>query len=124
MAWYAAHVLIAFKWPRRRQSKFGVYENVLLVRGRSPKEAFRKAERIARREEALDDKLTWNGKPAKREFLGVRKLITVTSPAEYRGAYDEPVDGSEITYSYLEVKGRKSLRKLAGGKAVAVEYME
>jgi hypothetical protein len=121
MKWYGVHVIMAIGPVKGRMTTYPVYENILLIKAKSPRHAMTKARRIARHEERIDDKLTTNGRPAVRLFLGVRKAVEITSPPRYQR--DEPLDGTEITYNYYEVNGRAALQRLATGKRVSLTYL-
>lgn len=116
MTWFAAHVIICFKYKNGEQIKFPVYENVYLLQAESDAEAWKKAEMLGKREEGDDDgSLKSDGRPATRFFAGVRKLTTLIED-------EGPRDGVEITYSELEVDSEQALTDLAKGNAVKVKY--
>ncbi len=124
MSWYTANILIALKAEGRKQTKYPVYENVVLIEAASVEDAYRKAEKIGREEEAIDDALTLYSAPAKRIFAGIRKVITVQNPFPNHPTDDRPCDGTEITYSLLELDSEEAIAKLAKGEATPVVYAE
>jgi len=123
--WYAAHAVMYFK-TGKNQRIFLLFENVYLVKARSPTEVRRIATRLARAGVSRDGSDRVNGKPATCEFGGIRKIIecmgdaTTFRPAEVRVVHQ----GMEATYSIYTVRGRKALRAFARGDAVDVAYQE
>jgi hypothetical protein len=121
--WYAAHVIMYFKFKDGVQDSFTVYENIFLVEASSTDEGFQKAARFAEADEGDDHaSLTCDGRPATRTFAGIRKLVQVDGGMA--DLDDRPVDGAEVTYSVFEVKNEKALKRLVAGKAVTVRYRE
>jgi Domain of unknown function (DUF4288) len=113
MSWFAAHVIMAVKLKNGQQSRFPVWENVVLIEARSEDEAFRKAEELGRRGEGDDDgTFRWGGKAATWLFAGVRKL----TECAYTGA--QPGDGSEITYNEIELESQEAVASFAAGEPV------
>ncbi len=117
--WYAAHLILCVKVKDGPQKKFPVWENIVLIKANSEDEAFEKAEQRGREEEGDDDgTFRWGGKRASRQFAGVRKL-TLCQDSDQR-----PADGTEVTYSEMEVESEQAVRKLAEGKQVAVKFAD
>jgi hypothetical protein len=118
--WYAAHVIMYFKFKDGNQDCFTVWENVFLVEAPSTDEAFEKAEKLGRTDEGdSGGSLTLDGRPVMLTYAGIRKLVQVGY-----GTDDKPVDGVEVTYSRLEVKDAKAFIRLVEGKSVTVRYEE
>ena len=118
--WFAAHVIMYFKFKDESQDTFPVWENVFLVDAPSTEEAFEKAARLGRADEGDDDgSLTCDDRPATLTYAGVRKLVRVGYAAD-----DKPVDGEELTYSLLRVKDAKAFARLVKGKPVTARYEE
>ena len=121
--WFAAHVIMCFKFKDGKQDYFPVHENVFLIDAPSPEEAFEKAGGIARAEETdCHGSLTYDGRPASLAYAGIRKLVHVQAGMADPG--DRPVDGAEVTYSVLVVKGAKAFARLVKGEPVTVRYEE
>jgi hypothetical protein len=117
MTWFAAHIVMVVHLKGQKQSRFPVWENVILLSAKSEEEAFVKAEHHGRTDEGDDDgSFRWGGKPATWVFAGVRKLTECVSP-EYR-----PDDGTEITFNELEFGSTKEVAAFAAGRAVDVRY--
>jgi uncharacterized protein DUF4288 len=118
--WYAAHVIMYFKFKTGRQGRFCVWENVFIVEAASTDEAFEKAEHLGRAEEGDDgSSLRLNNRPVTLTYAGIRKVVRVGC-----GTDGEPADGVEATYSVLEVQDRRALNRLVAGKSVTVRYEE
>src|SRR4051794_32401696 len=66
--WYAAHIITVFRYRKRRQRKFHVWENIVLIEAASSDEAWEKAKSLGREDAAHDDpSLTIGGIPARLE---------------------------------------------------------
>jgi len=117
MSWFAAHVIMAVKLKSGRQSRFPVWENIVLIEAKSEDEAFRKAEDIGRQGEGDDGgTFHWGGKPASWVFAGVRKLTDCAL------AGTGPEDGTEITYNELELESAAAVELFAAGDPVPLRY--
>lgn len=114
MTWYAAHLLLYVKLKRRRQTRYPVWENIVLIRARTEEEAFAKAEDRGRADATPDDTFTWDGQPAEWVFAGVRKLTLCMDE------HKRPGDGTEVTYLELEVPSKEALDKLIAAEPVTV----
>src|SRR5438046_1172726 len=64
--WYAAHLVFYVKLKRKRQTRFPVWENIVLIRAETLDEAFEKAEKRAHEDGCMypDETFTWGGVPA------------------------------------------------------------
>lgn len=122
MVWYAAHAIQAFERLDGEQDAFPVYENVILIEAESVEQAFEKAEAFACDDEGdfASEGLTIDDRPARRKFVGIRKLIAIQNVY----GEDRPVNGAEITYSKLTVFGHDELKRLVEGKDVMLRYDE
>jgi hypothetical protein len=117
--WYAAHLILYVKLKDLPQRKYTVWENIVLVKAATDEEAFAKAESRGKEEEGDDGgTFRWGGKPARWVFAGVRKLTLCEDPER------RPDDGTEVSYTEMEVGSEQAVRKLVQGQAVAVNYKE
>jgi hypothetical protein len=117
MVWYAAHAIVYFQLTDGPQEGFQVYENVFLVRADTPDGAWAKAREFARRDEGDDrGSLRVGGRPARRVFGSIRKVVSV-SP---EGPDGQLGDGDEVTYSEFVVADRAALDRLIGADDVEV----
>jgi hypothetical protein len=116
MTWYAAHLLFYVELKHKRQARYPVWENIVLVSTKTLDEAFDKAERRAKEDACMvpDESFTWGGEPARWVFGGVRKL-TLCMDEEKR-----PGDGTEVTYLEWDVPSWQSLQKLLRGEPASV----
>ena len=116
--WFAAHIITVFRYRKRRQRKFRVWENIVLVQAATPEEGWKKARELG--EESVRDGSDWtvNGLPATLDYVGVRKLINVDDPEK------RPKHGTEITYNKFDLSSRADLEKLVAGDPVSIEYEE
>ncbi|MBL8798350.1 MAG: DUF4288 domain-containing protein [Planctomycetia bacterium] len=119
MKWFAAHLVMAVHWKGEGQTRFPVWENIVLVAAKSENEAFAKAEAYGQ-SEAGDEggSFRWDGKPATWVFTGVRKLT------ECVGAEDQPGDGTEITFNELEFASLKAVADFVASRPTDVRYRD
>jgi hypothetical protein len=119
VSWYAAHLVLYVKLKDRSQQRFPVWENIILIKADSEDEAFAKAERRGREEEGDDGgTFRWCGQPARWVFAGVRK-VTVCQDPEKR-----PGDGTEITFTEMEVGSQQAVEELVEGRPVRVRLKD
>jgi hypothetical protein len=119
MTWYAAHLVMVVEYKHGRQTRFPVWENIVLVRAASVDEAFAKAEKRGQEDAGDDDdSFHWEGRPARWVFAGVRKLTTCEDPGQ------RPGDGTEVTYLEMELPSREMLEKYIAGEPVSVKLMD
>jgi hypothetical protein len=114
--WFAAHLLLYAKQKECRGGKTRVWENIVLIKAGSEKEAFAKAAERGKADEGDDDgTFRWGGKPARWVFAGVRKLTLCEDPER------RPGDGTEVSYTEFEVASEQAVAKLLDGKPVLVK---
>jgi len=117
MAWFVAHTILAVKFKQGMQRTVTAWENVLLVQAESETEAATKAEYRARSYEGDEGgTFTWEDRPARLEYSGIRKVV--------RCPDDQLGDGSELTCSFFVVPDEQALRVLVHGDAVDARYQE
>ncbi len=117
--WFAAHLIMYVKFKEQPQSTFPVWENIVLINADSEDEAFAKAEKHGHDHEGDDEgSFRWGGKPATWVFAGVRKLTVCQDPEE------RPSDGTELSYTEMQLGSEQSVRKLAKGEPVEVRFRE
>jgi hypothetical protein len=124
MTWYAASLLFAFDNVYGPQSRWHVWEDVVLFEASSHEEVMAKAEAYGKEWSSLDDGLRMGGSLATQRFIGVRKILTISNPAhvDIDQSDPPPVDGTEITFTEFIVESRDDLEKLAKGERVRVIY--
>src|SRR5579871_4829533 len=119
MRWYAAHIVMVIRLQNGHQTRFPVWENIVLISANSLDEAFVKAEAHGQSDESQEDEaFTWGGKPARLVFKGVRKLTECVSPEE------RPDDGTEVTFNELELNSAKAVAAFAAGRPTDVRYQD
>jgi hypothetical protein len=117
MTWYAASVIMYTRFKEGEQEKYPLYENVFLIQAETDNGAIEKARRRGMEDEGdSNGTYSYEGRPATLVFAGVRKVIKT------QGADERPADGTEITYSEMEVDTQEALLKLANGEPVVVRY--
>ena len=126
MPWYAASVVMYFELKDEPQQEFYLWENVYLIEADDAPQARSKAEALGRLEEGDDGgSLTWNGRPARHVYGGIRKLVSC-APSLTGGGTDNSVieDGMEATWSAFLVRNRQDLESFIRGEPVQVLYEE
>jgi hypothetical protein len=124
VAWYAASLIYVFKFRTGKQKRFSAWEDVCLVEASSGAVAQRKAKRLGKAREDIDQAWAVDGRPAKLVFAGVRKVLTIADPISSRSDADPPRHGTEVTFSTFTLKSKRDLDKLVSGKSVPVIYEE
>src|SRR5438034_10303777 len=99
--WYAAHVIMAFKYRTAPQKEIPVWENIVLVEANSAEEAWKTAEKLGREEDDPDLSLTWNGIPTQLTFVGIRKIVSCLEGVP--GDENVLATGTEVSYSLMTV---------------------
>jgi hypothetical protein len=113
MPWYAAHIVMTVHIKGKRQSRFPVWENIVLIKAKSEREAFLKAEENGHANEGDDDgTFRWDGQPATWLFAGIRKLALCVDPRS------RPNDGTEITFNEYLLDSKEAVEKYAAGDQV------
>ena len=108
MSWFAAHIVMMVQIKGKRQNRFPVWENIVLIKAKSEKEAFLKAEEHGRDNGGDDDgTFRWDGQPADWVFAGVRKLALCVDPS------NRPSHGTEITFNEYLLDSKESVEKYA-----------
>ncbi len=126
MAWYAASVVMYFELKDEPQQDYYVWENVYLIDAPDTAQARTKAEALGRMEEGDDDgSLTWNDKPARQVYGGIRKLVSCAPSLTGSSPDNSRIeDGMEATWSAFMVGNRQDLETLIRGEPVQVLYEE
>jgi hypothetical protein len=124
MTWYAAHVVESITKSNKKDEYILVYENVVLVEAENDRKALTKAKKYAKAAIIHDETLTLDNEPAVVEFVGIRKVITISNPPSLKQDKNSPTTGTEISYSEFRIKNQRDLRKFAKGDPVTVEYLE
>ena len=126
MTWYAAHIIIAFRTERKDGAPILVHENVILIEAPNEDEAMEKAKAAGEFQVQPDasEGLRIGNRAARVEFIGVRKLISVSNPSPLSQDRDRPVDGTEVTYSCFELADEEALMRLSNGDDVTLRYVE
>jgi Domain of unknown function (DUF4288) len=121
MPWYSAHAILYVKFKDGKQDSFPAWENVYLINAPNIEEARVQAVQVA--SSATGDSqgtFKWNDRPAEWVFAGIRKILSVS----HLGASSDLTSGDELTYSELSVPDEVSLRKLADGESVTIDYAD
>jgi hypothetical protein len=106
--WYISHELLSFGTKKARGGPKGgklvVWENLVLIRAKSPEEAYRKALKHGRLNE---EKVKIDGEDGYCRFKGLKDLVLI---------YDDLKDGSELEWHdlRLDISKLRSLVKPKG----------
>jgi hypothetical protein len=122
--WFSTHWLHSVRFKDGLQQTFPVLERVVLIEAVDDEEARKKASLMARQEqEETGGNCHWaGGRPAIKEFIGVRKTIIVS--IEEGDVEVKFAEGQELTCWEYEVRGEEELRKLIDGERLPVDYIE
>lgn len=113
MNWYSCHVVMSVRFKEGPQNHFPVMENVFLVEASTAEDALNKAESIGLNAEGDDSgTFTWEGRPARWVFAGLRKCVAVVHPTK---TSNEPSDGAELTYLELDFDSEAMLKAFVEG---------
>ncbi|MDG4552133.1 MAG: hypothetical protein P9F19_01110 [Candidatus Contendobacter sp.] len=124
MPWFTASLITVIEVINQSQERIPVFEDFFLIEADDREKAIHEAEYIGQQQAALDDGICLDGKPAKRIFLGVRKIRSIYNPAPYDIDSDRPVHGTELTHSYFEAKDLIDAIRLAKGESVNISYID
>ncbi len=124
MSWYAASAVFVYRVREGKQSRFPVLENVYLIEADSDEDALKKAEELGKSRSIDDETMTLDGRPARLDYAGIRKLLTIENPFPAQPNTDQPGHGTEVTYSDFTVANEKDLKRLVGGKSVSYQPTE
>lgn len=118
MSWYAAHIIMYLKLKTQPQDRYLVWENVVLFEAASGEQAWEKAQQRGHEEEGdCDGSLRWGEQPATWVFAGIRQLVDSEAPDE------RPGDGTEVSYSEIEVDSLEAIEQLAEGRSATVRFL-
>jgi len=121
MKWFVVSIIISYRLKEGKQEVFPIHENFTLFHAKNRKEVWEKAIKYGKEYAMIDDELEINGKPAYTKYEGIRKVIEII---DNDFSLKKPIDGLEISYSYMEVNSEEDIQKLAKGKAVVVNYID
>jgi hypothetical protein len=126
MTWYAASIIIAVRTKQKDGSPILVHENVILIKASNDAEAMAKAKTAGENQvqPGVSETRRMGNLSAHLEFIGVRKLITVSNPSPLSQDKGRPVDGTEVTYSCFELPDEDALVRLSNGDDVTLRYVE
>ena len=117
MAWFAVHVVMRVAFAEGPPEPIAVWENCVLIEAENHDGARAAGARIGALEAgASRAKMTWQGRPARWEYVGVRKVQIIDA--------DRFQDGLEISHMEYEVATESDLLNLASGVAVNLTYIE
>lgn len=124
MTWFTASLIVGIKRIDMPDGPTLAYENVVLIEAGTAEEAFHKAREYGGSHVSINDDLTLDDKPAIQTFVGIRKLVKVGHPDAVELDQDNPMCGTEATYSLFELESDDALVLLASGKEVSLRYIE
>ena|SRR5712691_3321562 len=120
MTWYAAHAVLSVVFKDGNQDHIPLWENVYLIQADSSDAAFDAAEACVRQfESVVDESFTFEGRPARWRFRGIRKMIACD--VDERGNL---FSGSEATFLQMELKSEEELRAFLELETVTLKLDE
>lgn len=126
LQWFCVHTLIYTELKKGRQQTYLVLEDLHLILALNAEEAERQAEARARFSAECNDTYTLGDRPARDVYLGIRKTVACTADApggRWTGR-TAPAEDIEASYSFITVRGKKRLERLARGEPVEIWYNE
>ena len=122
MSWYAAHLIMYFKFLDGVQSNYTIWENVILIRANTDEEAYEKAKRKGvESEDGSSLTLENNDRPVTLTFAGVRKIFRVL---ECYAPEMIPTDGTEVTFTKYEIDDEETFLRYVKKEPVKVKCVE
>lgn len=117
MAWYAAHAIMYIEFANK--NSYTIRENIILIEAESVDEAWEKSDKRAKEiTNETNDALVLDESFENWKLAGIRKLISCFDEE------NQPEDGTEITYSELEIDDEASFKQLLKGDSVILNYEE
>jgi len=122
--WYSTHWVFLVRFKDGPQVSYPIIERVVLVEAFDDTEARVKAASMAKQEQ---DEFTgtyryMGGRDVDLEFLGVKKVVTLSS--QDGGAEVSFAEGDDLTYWEYDVFNQVDVEKLLAGEKVVVGYVE
>ncbi len=122
--WYAASIVIALHTSDDPQAPVRFYENVVLIEAEAAEAALAEARLLGAVEAAIDDGLAIDGMAVAPIFAGVRKLVSISNPADRDQDSEPPVSGAEITWSLFTARNQADFERYLAGEEVELTYDE
>lgn len=117
--WYCASIIMMDEYKNHKQDDFHLWENLVLIKAKTDKEALEKAKIIGKTEETdFFGTYRVNKRPAQISFVGIRELLKCVHEDR------QPGDGTEVFYFELSVKSKQDLMKFLNGEKVQVTFEE
>ena len=121
MGWFSVSLLVAYKPKVEDPDGILVEEQVYLIEASDDNHARQLAADIGREIASVEDCLEIGGQPAKREYVGIRRIVTTQNL--YGDADGLPRHGCELTYCQFLVASDDDLKRLATEGDVKVTYI-
>jgi len=116
--WYAAHVIMRYRYSDTAADSLVGYENVFLVQADSPAAAIERARGLGSDDEIRTDGNSLNGRPVHLIMVGVKKVVECLL---IPGSPEFLSDGSEITYNDLVAKSESAFASFVRGEFAEIE---
>ena len=116
--WYAAHVIMRYRYADTSTDSLVGYENVFLVKADSPAAAIERARELGSDDEIRTEGSSLNGRRAHLIMIGVKKVVEcLLTP----GSPELLSDGDEITYNELVAKSESDFASFVRGEFAEIE---
>ena len=117
MTWYAAHAVMLVEFADGIQTQYPVWENILLIQSETSEAARAMAEARAKQDEGdSNGTFTWEDRPARWVFAGIRKVVACED------ADAAPGHGTEVTYLQLDLPDSETFEHFIQGDPVKLTY--
>ncbi len=116
MEFYIAHIIMYYEYIDGNQDDYYCWEDMILVQGKSYKEAYDKAMKIAKKNEDYSGKCMHNGRPVNIVCKGNRQVVSIDYP------YDKVIDRTEVTYLTLTFETKEQFESYVTDNTAIVTY--
>jgi len=116
--WYAAHVIMRYRYTDTTTDSLAGYENVLLVQADSPAAAIERARDLGNDEEIRTEGCSLDGRPVHLTMVGVKKVVECLLTPRSSELLS---DGNEITYNDLVAKSDSDFASFVRGEFAEIE---
>jgi len=123
MIWYTAHIVMAILPENYDGGAVSFFENVYLVCGKDEREALGYAKALAEEEERAKSIFYIDDVPSHFEFLGIRKLISISNPEPPQDTAP-PTAGTELTYSIFQADNLDDAKFYASDVGITLKSIE
>lgn len=125
MTWFTASFISATKFPNDGESSYLVYEDYYLFEANTQQEYNDKLDRAIDELKTKYSNHTYQNKPSQVEYVGIRKILTITNfNPNLDKEEDPPDDDCILSYNFLTTKTLNEAKQYAIGGEVFANYID